>query len=208
MKFILFVEGDTGKKALTAFLKKWLDPKLMQPVAIKPALFKGASALVKEAPKKANLYLNGPNKNDIVAVIALLELYGITLYPDDKKTAKERYDWAKDHLEKQVGHPKFRQYFAVHETEAWLLSDPNLFPTEIKKAFPPKIQNPEQLNFDEPPGKLLERLYREKTRRSYKKTPHGPELFNKLQVDLAYPKCPRLKELLDEMLKLAKSAGL
>jgi len=37
---------------------------------------------------------------------------------------------------------------------------------------------------------------------------HGSELFRKLEPDLAYKKCPRLEELLDEMLKLAKEAGL
>jgi hypothetical protein len=46
------------------------------------------------------------------------------------------------------------------------------------------------------------------TNRTYKKTTHGSELFSQLDVELAYAKCPRLKELLDEMLNLAKSAGL
>jgi len=35
MKFILFVEGRTEDKALPAFLKKWLDPRLESPVGIR-----------------------------------------------------------------------------------------------------------------------------------------------------------------------------
>ena len=53
------------------------------------------------------MYLEGPQKDDIIAVIALLDLYGPTFYPDDKRTAEERYDWAKKDLEGKVNHPKF-----------------------------------------------------------------------------------------------------
>jgi hypothetical protein len=208
MKFILFVEGHTEKNALPAFLKTWLDPKLAQPAGISAVRFGGWRELVQETPKRANMYLNGPDKDAIIAVIALLDLFGPTFYPKDKKTAKERYDRAKQELERKVGLQKFRQFFAVHETEAWLLSDPNVFPSDVKKAVAKKIQSPEQVNFDEPPAKFLERLYKEKTNRTYKKTTHGSELFSQLDVELAYAKCPRLKELLDEMLNLAKSAGL
>lgn len=208
MKFILFIEGHTEKKALPQFLKKWLDPKLAKPVGIKTVRFEGWQKLVKDTPKKALMHLNGPERHDLVAVIALIDLYGPQFYPADKQTSKDRYDWAKAHLENKVNHPQFRQFFAFHETEAWLLSDPNLFPAEIKNALPKNIQHPEEVNFDEPPAKLLERLYKQKMQRVYKKVAHGSELFSKLDPNLTYKKCPRFKEFLDEMLKLAKAAGL
>jgi len=44
--------------------------------------------------------------------------------------------------------------------------------------------------------------------RSYKKVTYGKELFDQLSPEIAVQKCPRLKEMLDEMLKLAKTAGL
>lgn len=208
MKFIFFIEGHTEKKALPQFLKKWLDPKLAKPVGIKTVRFEGWPELVKDTPKKALMHLNGPERHDLVALIALIDLYGPTFYPDDKQTSKDRYDWAKVHFENKVNHPKFRQFFAVHETEAWLLSDPNLFPAEIKNALPKNFQHPEEINFDEPPAKLFERLYKQKMQRPYKKVVQGSELFSKLDPNLVYSKCPRFKELLDEMLKLAKEAGL
>jgi len=208
MKFILFVEGETEKKTLPIFLQQWLNSRLSTRVGIDAVKFNGWQELVKDTPKKALLYINGPQQHDIVAVIALLDLYGPIFYPADKQTSKDRYTWAKVHLENKVNHPKFRQFFAVHETEAWLLSAPDLFPDEIKKALPGKIKNPEEVNFDEPPAKLLRRLYQDKTKRTFKKTTDGNELFDKLDPNLAYKKCPRLKELFDEMLKLAKQAGL
>ncbi len=47
MKFILFVEGYTEDKVLPQFLKKWLDPRLTQPVGIKTVRFEGWQELVK-----------------------------------------------------------------------------------------------------------------------------------------------------------------
>ena len=72
MRFILFVEGYTEDKALPAFLKRWLDARLMKPVGIRVVRFEGWPELVKDAAKKAKLHLNGPCKEDIIAVISLL----------------------------------------------------------------------------------------------------------------------------------------
>jgi hypothetical protein len=207
MKFVLFVEGYTEDKALPKFLKRWLDPRLEKPVGIKTVRFEGWQELVKDTSQKAHMYLNGPDKDDIIAVIALIDLYGPTFYPKKLKTADERFDWAKEELEKKVNHPKFLQFFAAHETEAWLLSNPDLFPVEVKKSLPAKVVNPETVNFDEPPAKLLERLYSQKIGRRYKKVTNGRELFGRLEPDVAYGKCPKLRELLDKMLELAGDAG-
>jgi len=205
MKFVLFVEGHTERKALPGFLKRWIDPRLEQRVGLKVVRFNGWAELINDSTKKAKMYLN---EDDVIAVFALLDLYGPTIYPDDKQCTSERFEWAKNYLERKVGDHRFHQYFAVHETEAWLLSNPDLFPKIIKNAFPGKVQNPEEVNFDKPPSKLLGELYREKTKRTYKKVAHGKELFDKLDPDVAYQKCPYLRELFDDMLKIAKEAGL
>lgn len=205
MKFVLFVEGDTERNVLPSFFKRWLDPRLKNPVGIKTVKFNGWPEQVKDSPTKAKLHLKD---NDVIAVIALLDLYGPTFYPSNKLNVTERYEWAKGDLEKKVNHPRFRQFFAVHETEAWLLSQPDIFPQEIKTAFPGSTVNPEDVNFTEPPAKLLSRLYTQKTGRTYKKVTYGKDLFDKLDVSVAYEKCPQLKAMLNEMLKLAKHASL
>lgn len=202
MKFILFVEGHTENKALPQFIKKWLDPQLPSPVGIKPIRFEGWHELVKDAPLKASMHLNGPERDDIIAIISLLDLYGPTFYPSRLRVYEERYNWAKEYIEKQVNQPKFFQYFAVHEVEAWLLSDPSIFPIGVRGTLASKIENPEMVNFDEPPSKLLERLYPLHVRRSYKKVVNGKELFSRLDPNVAYQKCPKLKELFDKMLEL------
>lgn len=205
MKFVLFCEGHTEKKALPAFLKRWLDPRLNSRVGIKAVRFEGWRELVDDMPKKARMYLGN---SDVVGVIALLDLYGPKLYPNHVTDADERFVWAKRELEEAVDHPKFRQFFAVHEIEAWLFSDPGIFPREIKSALTSRAGNPEGVDFDRPPYVLLNDLYRRHTKRGYKKVTYGKQLFDKLNPEVAYEKCSRLGELLEEMLSLAVEAGL
>lgn len=206
MRFVLFVEGLTEDKALPKFLKSWLDPKLTKAVGIRTVRFNGWPELVKDAPLKAKMYLDGPDKDEIISVISLLDLYGPTFYPPGKTASEDRYVWAKNDIETKVNRPKFFQFFAVHEVEAWLLSEPAIFPLAVRNAFPKKIDRPEAVNFDEPPGKLLDRLYMLHVNRSYKKVVNGKDLFSRLDPEVAYQKCPKLKELLNKMLELAKTA--
>ena len=210
MKFVLFVEGYTEKKhrAVVEFLKRWLDPRLSQRVGIQPIRFEGWADLVDTIAVKAPLYLHGPKADQVIAVLALLDLYGPTFYPEGLASAKKRLEWAVPHLEAQVGDPRFQVFFAVHEVEAWLLSAPDLFPAMVKRAFPGAVAQPETVNFDEPPSKLLDRLYWERLRRKYKKTVDGIELFGRLDPGIAYTKCPNFQAMMDAMLEMARGAGL
>ncbi len=205
MKFILLVEGYTEQKAVPAFLKRWLDARLTQPVGVKTVRFDGWPQLVQDLKVKTKLHLQS---DDVIAVISLLDLYGPTFYPPGVDTPSDREAWGKKHLEDKVGHARFRHSFAVHETEAWLLSQPELFPADVRALFPRKTDTPEQVNFDEPPSYLLNRLYRQANRKTYKKIVYGTQMFAKLDPEVACRKCLRLKALLDELLGLAETAGL
>lgn len=208
MRFILFVEGHTEQKAVPAFLKRWLDPRLDRPVGIKAVRFEGWAELLDDVATKTRLYLDDASGSNVVAVVSLLDLYGPTIYPRRTESAADRDQWGRTHIEQKVNRERFRHFFAIHETEAWLLSQPEIFPAEVRRALPATTAAPEQVNFDEPPAYLLKRLYRQTRRRSYKKVVYGKKLFEKLDPDIAYAKCPTLKSLLDQMLALARTAGL
>jgi hypothetical protein len=205
MKFVLLCEGKTEKLALPEFLKRWLDTKLPKRVGIKPIKYEGWRELHDDYTKKARMYLDDP---DIIGVFALLDLYGPTFYPAHLQSVQEKISWGRKHLEDAIHHDKFRFYFAVHELDAWLFSDPSLFPPEVTRALPGKIQHPETIDFDEPPARLLDKLYSQKLKKSYKKSVNGRDLFSRLSPDKAYEKCPNLQEMLDDMLRMAESAGL
>jgi hypothetical protein len=170
--------------------------------------FNGFAEFAQKVARKAQMFLDGPKRGDIIAVIGLLDLYGPDFYPDDVATVKDRYDWGVAYFQKEVARDRFRMFFAVHEFEAWLLSQPDIFPKQVKSAFSGKISQPEQVNFHEPPAKLLNRIYKQRLKREYKKTTYGRELFAKLDPGVAVAKCPYLKGMLDEILSMARAAGL
>ena len=99
-------------------------------------------------------------------------------------------------------------FFAVHEVEAWLLSCPDLFPRTVASKFPGRVQYPEMVDFDTPPAKLLDNLYNQALKRDYNKVVFGYDLFQKLDPNVVYQKCPYFARMMEEMLKLAHQAGL
>lgn len=209
MKFILMVEGYTEKEGLVSLFKKWLDPRLNHAIGIKMDSSKGCDEFIYQGVRKAKKHIEDPQNADLIGVIGLLDLYGPQkFYPPGKNSVDERFRWGKKYFEDQVGDTRFRMFFAVHEVEAWLLSDPTLFGPEVAKAFPGKIRQPEEVNFDEHPSVLINKIYREKLHMGYKKRTTGRELLEKIDPNLVYARCPYFAQMLDEMLKMAKTAGL
>ena len=205
MKFILVAEGHTEEQ-LPAFIKRWLDPRLASRVGIHLVRLPGWGAVEDGIADRARAYLEGPSADEIVAVVGLLDLYGPDFYPDHTRNAQERYDWAARYFEQRVNHPRFRMFFAVHEIEAWILSQPENLPHRVAERVPDRP--PETINFGEPPSKLLDRLYHASHGKGYVKPADGRRLFAKLDPSIAASKCPHLDAMLQEMLSMAKAAGL
>jgi hypothetical protein len=179
VNFALYVEGHTEARALPLFLKRWLDPRLSRPVTVKPVNLQGSGNYLKIFAQRAAKDLEASR---LIAIIGLLDLYGLPLPGLTNLSTDEKYTWAKAELERRAGHPRFRQHFAVHETEAWLLSDPEIFPPAIRDRLERYARQPESVNLDEPPAKLLHRVY-QAGGRSYQKVVHGYALFAKLDPD-------------------------
>jgi hypothetical protein len=210
MKVVLFVEGHTEHQALPKFLKRWLDQRIRPPVGVQVVRFNGWSELDRDLASKARNFLSAPTSAGIAAVVMLLDLYGpdrAHFYPPDKVTAQERITWATAHFQKRVDDPRFRAFFAVHETEAWLLSQPKILPPAVATSLPGRARHPESVNFDEPPAKLLDKLYRRHLKRRYGKVLDGRHLFAVLDPALVYDKCPNFKKLLDAVVELTKRAA-
>jgi hypothetical protein len=207
MKFILLVEGYSERDAAAQFLKKWLDPKLSQRVRVTPHRFHGYGDFWNKAVKVAQDYLRSPEANQILGVIGLLDLYGPKFYPKESSAARVRLEWATAKFEQDVNHEKFRMFFAVHEFEAWILSQPSILPFSLSTQDSRRIQRPEEVDFESPPSSVLVDLYKRNSR-TYKKRVQGKQLLERLDPEVAYQKCPNLKKMLDTMLSLAKQSGL
>jgi hypothetical protein len=144
----------------------------------------------------------------MLGAIGLLDLYGPTFFPGHLSLARERYKWGKAKIEGDVNLDRFRMFFAVHEIEAWILSQPEILPVGVSTRLPGQARDPESVNLNEPPAKLLDLLYRRHTGGAYKKVTYGDDLFRKLDPNVAFDKCPRLAEMLTEMLAMAAGQGV
>jgi hypothetical protein len=108
-------------------------------------------------------------------------------------------------MTRRIADSKFRMFFAVHEYEAWLLSDPAVFPPSIRDRRTRDGRTPENVDDNEPPAKLLDRLYEQNLNRPYRKTVDSVQLFRDLDPNVVYDKCPNFKRLADTMLEMAQS---
>lgn len=207
MRFLLFVEGSTERDVLPDFFKRWLDPQLKAPIAVKIIRFKGVGDYLNEIANKVHLSLTAANSGEIIGAVGLIDLYQ-SPRPENVSSVEQRIQILRQRIIDEVAHPRFSQHFAVHETEAWLLSDLTIFPENTRSAFPGKCAMPEQVNFDEPPAALLSSIYRNRLKRPYRKVIDGKNLFLNLDPNAARKKCPYLRGMMDSMLATARAAGL
>lgn len=206
-RIALFVEGETERgdarrRTLPVFFHKWLDPQLPRGkhVGIVPVKFQGVSHYLKDLAQKVALYLDEGRAN---YVFGLVDLYGLDTHIDFSRypNVEQKVTVAREHMQKlvpKVYRERFQQHFAVHEVEAWLLADPQVWPKKIQGQI--KKLRPEQMNFKEPPAKFLNRLLEG----HYKKTTQAMNLFPRVDPQVAVDKCPYLKLLMHDLLEVAK----
>lgn len=209
MRFVLFVEGHTERKAISAFLRRWLDAKLANRVGVTVSRFDGCREFITDAAQRTRITLNASSGRDVIGIIGILDWYGMPLQiPSNTESRQERMDWAAQEIEKRVNDSRFRLFFAVHEFEAWLLSDASVFPPSVRARLRRDTRPPETINDNEPPALFLDRLYQQSVNRGYEKTVDGVQMFKKLDPNIVYEKCPNFKRLADTMLEMAQNHAL
>ncbi len=207
-RIALFVEGDSERgearrQTLPTFFHRWLDPQLPEDrrVGLDAVKFHGVSNYLDDLGQHVELHLTERRANFVIGIV---DLYGL---PQDRinlsdcpsvadKVRKARLI-IRDFVAKEF-QDRFRQYFAVHEIEAWLLAYPDRWPPEVRAQI--QKRPPEQVNFNEPPAKFLKRVLGGR----YKKTVHAKNIFPNVDPQIAINKCPHLKNLADDLLAIAK----
>ncbi|MGO9916737.1 MAG: DUF4276 family protein [Isosphaeraceae bacterium] len=204
----MFVEGDTERgearrRTLSAFFHRWLDPQLpsASKVGITPVKFQGVSNYLDDLPQKVALYLDDGRAN---FVFGLIDLYAIPVsrielskYSSIQEKVKAGRAYIRA-LVPQEYRERFRQHFAVHEIEAWLLAYPEKWPAEVRSQITKRP--PEQVDFNEPPAKFLKRILGGR----YKKTTTAMNVFPRVDPQGAINQCPHLKHLVEDLLAVAR----
>jgi hypothetical protein len=151
--------------------------------------------------KKVRLYLEEGQSN---FVVGLVDLYGLPPGRIDLSgcaSVQEKVSAARRQIKRLVPEEfrsRFRQHFAVHEVEAWLLAYPERWPAEVRGQIAKR--RPERVNFTEPPAKFLKRILGGR----YKKTVHARNLFPAVDPQQAVDACPFLKLLAEDLLEIAR----
>ena len=141
-KIALFVEGDSERgdarrSTLPDFFHRWLDPQLpaQSLVGITAEKFHGVSNYLDDLAQKVEIFLSDRGAN---FVIGLVDLYGLPPSRIDLSkcsTIQEKIATARTRITDIVPErfrSRFRQHFAVHEVEAWLLAYPEVWPAAVR----------------------------------------------------------------------------
>jgi hypothetical protein len=173
----------------------------MSKVGIYAVNFQGVSNYLDDLPRKLDEYLTDGHANFVVGLVDLYGLPDARIDLSDCGTVKEKVVKARREIRAMVPvefRDLFRQHFAVHEVEAWLLAYPKRWPANVRGQI--ARRPPEEVNFNEPPAKFLKRILGGQ----YKKTVRARNIFPVEDPQTAIEKCPFLRLLAEDLLKIAK----
>lgn len=171
-------------------------------VGISPVRFNGISHYLDDVAGKVQFYLDQHKANIVVGLVDLyglppsfIDLSGYASTTDKVRVARQYIRrLLPSHLQSY-----FRQHFAVHETEAWLLAYPDEWPPAIRARI--TRRPPEEVNFDEPPSRLLRRLLAG----DYKKVVRARNILARVDPQVAVDMCPHLRLFAEDLLNVAHS---
>lgn len=199
MRIALLIEGKTEiafLPALRAYLGTRLAGKMprLDPLPCHGRIPKGE----KLRRTVERLLDDGPRSAD--QVIALTDVYTGT-QPPDFPTA----DAAKAEMREWVGKdPRFHPHAALHDFEAWLLP---YWPTILKLAGHNRKApaNPEGVNHNKPPARLLREIFRDGTcRNHYVKPRDATRILRDNKLSVAISQCSELKAFVNTILSLCE----
>lgn len=211
MRFLLFVEDNRLRKEIAEYVKRLLDERLSQPVRVTAIGHNGKSDYLDTIRRKVELHLSADSGSDVIAAIGLVDLWTLEEgIPQLRNLSgvQQRWQAAREHIEKLVQQPKFRQHLAAQEVEAWLIASPQVFPPKARRNIKRHAASPEAIGGNESPARLLARVYQKRLGRDYRKVIDGASLFADADPQDAYKACPHFRLMLDDMEQLAKKRGL
>lgn len=182
-RIALLVEGET-EQYVKLFLHRWLNRQLPMDrrIGLRVVRCHGVGNYLRELAQRVNLAISRDRAD---FVFGLVDLYGLPIDMSRCSTIEEKVSLARQIISGRINKPQrkfFRQHFAVHEIEAWLLAYPDQWPQAIRDQV--RARPPEQVNFDKPPSKLLGELLG-----GYKKIVHAKRIFSSVDAQTAIDVC-------------------
>ncbi len=114
-----------------------------------------------------------------------------------------RVEWLRTHIRNHCVEREYKNklhpHVLVHEIEALMFADPGRIASKLKVRSIGSFHNPEEINDQNPPKKVLRNLYRQHVKRRYYEQRDGVPLLQSVDFDLVYNKCPNFKALVDDL---------
>jgi len=148
-------------------------------------------------------------------VTALFDFYRLANdFPDLKSlksqgSAHDKVAALQNRFSQELNHRKFIPFLALHEIEAWLFSDPDIVAghyekngiatelrTMVKKSGGAELLNDTK---ETSPQARINKIVQKYTKKSYKKTSHGPTILKKIGVERIRTACPHFNAWLERL---------
>ncbi len=200
-RIVVLCEGDTEERALQQFIGRRWRAEGLGHVGLQGINLGGK---LQDIGKYTVRYLG---ETEILAVFTLLDLQGMTYVKHGVSDGLELKinrvrKWLRDQAKSADG-SRFRAHVCVHQIEAWILAEGHTLAARLNANLEPDAEA-ESKNFQNPPAKRLNDLFRLHAGRSYRKIIDGTRLFAKMEFEPVYKSCQYFREFYDDLKTAAR----
>lgn len=201
-EIVILCEGSTEEYAIRYFVRRQWEVDGFTPMGLHTIDLRGK---VENVAKYARLYAR---EEQVTAVFTLIDLYGTKqIKYDPRDDLAQKVTRAKTWLQQGISpdiSSKFYPHFSVHEVEAWLLADGRCLANRLKNETIQPDPQAETRNFENPPSRRLQTLFKQHKPTGYSKIQDGIPLFQHVTFETVYASCVYFRTFYDDLKQVAQ----
>jgi hypothetical protein len=198
---VLLCEGETETLATELFLRRQFEADGLKSIALQPINLKGKLGDIGDFTRRYR------SDTRVAAVFTLVDLYGLPV-PNIATVAslEDKVSAARAWLREQVREDAdfFHPHVSVHELEAWFLAEGQALSKRLEHPKLRPDRQAERKNFDNPPNKRVDALFRQHLKHEYRKIIDGKPLLSELSHDAVIETCEFSRALYDDLVAVAR----
>lgn len=203
-RIVLLCEGETETLATQRFLRPQFEVDGLKPIALHPINLKGKLGDI------GDYTLRYRTDRRVAAVFTMIDLYGMKLPTFSPGTSLENKvstarAWLREQI-RDVDPDFFHPHVCVHELEAWFLAEGKALGKRLKHPKLRPDRQSERKNFENPPTKRVNELFRKHLKHEYRKIADGGPLLSELSHDAVIEACEYYREFYEDLTAVARGA--
>lgn len=202
-QIVVLCEGDTEVWAVRGLLKRHLQSEGLTHVSLKPINLRGKLEDVDPFVERYERELK------VAAAFTLIDLYGMGRVrhgPGDSLDTKVArvLEWLNANVS-GIAPGFFHPHVAVHEIEAWILAEGASLARRLKTSAVGPDPDAERKDFENPPKRRLNEMFRRYLHRRYEENRDGKALFEVMATGALYGTCHYYRVLYDDLARTART---